>query len=666
MSINLSPAQRDIVEAPDGHYLVVASAGSGKSRVLTERVRYLLEVRKIRSRILALTFTNKAAEEMRHRLQEVPDLSERTFIGTIHSFCQTLIEAHGAGIGYPAMPAILERESDRIAMLEEVFTQSAELGRYLKQRPTPKERRSFLYDVRETISLCKRDWKKFQAISNGDWDSPEEVQVFLEYQQHLTSQGVIDFDDILLLAYRILSERPAVASIYHRTYRYLFVDEAQDLNSVQYSIIRTLGENAASVLLVGDPNQAIYGFNGSSKEFMLDTFPRDFGATLVELRENFRSSRAVIRAANALYPNSIELESATLKGEIKIEACADEDAEAIWVREKIAGFLADGTHDDIEGPITPDRIAVLARNRYMFASLQKELENHGIEHYLRMPSGGATLESDLGRLFDLGIRILVNPKNRLHYEELLQRFGVSESLAVDGDDPLALLQRACETASESARPFIRPLLEAWTLLYADVNKFTTVLGDLETSVNQWGNGIECQVEARLLALADLEFLRAVWANYSRRSARDSRSLSQFRNQMATGETIPNVEGKGVTLATVHAVKGLEYDIVFLMGMVEGGFPDYRAVKAGAAALREEKNDAFVAVTRSKRLLYLTWPQAKFMPWDRERRRNQTPSRYLQEIEQKNPECVISAQAFHVAGDSPSYPQTSANDPSKYP
>lgn len=634
MSINLSPAQRGIVEAPDGHYIVVASAGSGKTRVLTERVRHLLEVRKIRSRILALTFTNKAAEEMRHRLQDVPDLSERTFIGTIHSFCQTLVEAHGAGIGYPAMPAILERESDRIAMLEEVFTQSAELGRYLKQYQTPKERRSFLYRVLETISLCKRDWKKFQAISNGDWDIPEEVQVFLEYQRHLTSQGVIDFDDILLLAYRILSERPAVASIYHRTYRYLFVDESQDLNSVQYAIIRTLGENAASVLLVGDPNQAIYGFNGSSKEFMLDTFPQDFGATLVELRENFRSSRAVIRAANALYPNSIELESAALEGEIEIEACADEDAEAIWVREKIAGLLADGTHDDIEGPITPDRIAVLARNRYVFGSLQKEFESHEVEHYLRIPGGGTALESDLGRLFDLGIRILVNPKNRLHYEELQQCLGGPESLAVDGDDPLALLQRACETASESSRSFTGPLFEAWTLIHADVNKFSKALDDLETSVNQWGDGEECQVEARLLALADLGFLRTVWANYTRRSTKDSRSLSQFRNQMATGETVPNVEGKGVTLATVHAVKGLEYDIVFLMGLVEGGFPDYRAVKAGAAALTEEKNDAFVAVTRSKRLLYLTWPQTKFMPWDRENRAGQRKSRYLEDIEKQ--------------------------------
>lgn len=634
MSIDLSPAQRNIVEAPDGHFLVVASAGSGKTRVLTERVRHLLEGRKIRSRILALTFTNKAAEDMRQRLQDVLDLSERSYIGTIHSFCQSIVETHGATIGYPSMPAIIERESDRVAMLEEVFEQSAELSGYLRKHRTPKERRSYLYGILEVISLCKRDWESYQAISTGDWKSTKEAQVFIEYQRHLTSQDVIDFDDILLLAYRILSERPAIAAIYHRTYRYLFVDESQDLNSVQYAIIRTLGENAASVLLVGDPNQAIYGFNGSSKNFMLEEFPADFGARRIDLRENFRSSRAVIRAANALYPKSIELENVAREGELGIEACADEAAEAIWIRGKIEKFLAARAHEDIEGSITTASIAVLARNRYVFGPLQKELESHGIDSHLRMPGGGAALESDLGRLFDLGIRILVNPKNRLHYEELRNRLRVTSKGASHMENSLELLQDACDGGAESFRPLMESLLVAWSLLYKDVNKFTLAMVHLETSVKEWSGEEEGQIEARLLALADLDFLRAVWRNYTLRAAKDNRSLAQFRNQMATGETIPNVEGLGVTLATVHAVKGLEYDIVFIMGLVEGGFPDYRAVKAGGTALTEEKNDAFVAVTRSKRLLYLSWPRTKFMPWDQDNPAVQKKSRFLSAIEKE--------------------------------
>lgn len=284
--MKLSPDQKRIVEAPDGHYLVVASAGSGKTRILTERVRQLLEVRKIRSRVLALTFTNKAAAEMLERLRDVEDIGERTYIGTIHSFCQTIIEAHGNNVGFESMPAILERETDRLAMLEAAFDQSPDLRRYLLEKNDAQARRKFLYGVLEKISLCKRDWDQYQAITSGEWPNEEEAQGFREYQGHLASQGVIDFDDILLLALRILTDRPAVANIYQRTYRHLCVDEAQDLNSVQYSLIRILGEKADSVLLVGDPNQAIYGFNGSSHRFMMEAFPEDFQVERIELREN--------------------------------------------------------------------------------------------------------------------------------------------------------------------------------------------------------------------------------------------------------------------------------------------------------------------------------------------------------------------------------------------
>jgi len=656
MSVDLSPAQRSIVEAGDGHYLVIAAAGSGKTRVLTERVRHLLETRKIRSRILALTFTNKAAGEMRERLQAIPELSERTFIGTIHSFCQTIIETHGSAIGYSRMPAILEREADRMAMLEQVFLQSAELGSYLRQRANPKERRKFLYEVLEMISLCKRDIRKYEAIQSGEWESQEEAQVFMEYQRHLASQGVIDFDDILLLAYRILSERSAIAAIFHRTYRHMFVDDAQDLNPVQYALFRALGEKADSTLLVGDPNQAIYGFNGSSEGFMLEEFPKDFPVETVELRENFRSSKAVIAAANALYPDSIANPNAARDGELEILSCRHEDAEAQWVTEKITALLRTGKHPDIEGLIDPSRIAVLARNRYVFTSLQEKLTKQGIDFHLKLPGGGAALESDFGRAFDMGIRILVNPKNQLHLDELGKRLGVTRPQTQPTEDPMATLEKLCRTVAAARRQVADILFDAWNSLHADVNHFSNVLDSLDETVSEWDCTEDGQSEAKLLALSDLSFLRTVWRTYSQRSGRDNRSLAQFRNQMATGEIVPNVEGKGLTLATVHAVKGLEFDIVFLIGLVEGCFPDYRAVKIGEAALAEEKNDVFVAVTRSKRLLYLTWPQSKFMPWDLDHRAIQHRSRFLEAIENGLPILSTTPASLVAAEDPAPYPR----------
>lgn len=629
-----SAEQQQIIEAPDRHYLVVASAGSGKTRVLTERVRHLIEIKKVRSRILSLTFTNKAAEEMRQRLQMLPDLQERAYIGTIHSFCQTVIESHGRVVGYESMPAILEREADRISMLEAAFHQSPELRRHLMRHEDPSKRRKFLYDVLSMISACKRDWDKFQKISSGDWANDQEARAFREYQDHLASQGVIDFDDILLLALRVLTDRPAVASIYQRTYQYLCVDEAQDLNAVQYALIRTLGIESKSVLMVGDPNQAIYGFNGSSHRFMLEDFPKDFGAELIELRQNYRSSKAVILAANALYPESNEADKAALEGEAKIIACADEEAEAEWVVNRVLTLLDEGEHPEIEGAITPDRMVVLARNRFVFAPLQKRLEEAGVAFHLRQPSSGAALDSEAGKVLDLAIRLIINPRNRLISDQLSRTLGAEADEAVFGKEGRAMLEDIFQAADDTWKPWLTPVAEFVGGLDEDVNRFRTLLQALESAWTDTAANLESSKEAGEQALADVKYLREIWDNYIRNASQEARSLAQFRNQMATGEILPHLTGKGLMLAPVHTVKGLEFETVFLIGMVEGTFPDYRAVKTGGSALAEEKNDAFVGVTRAKRLLYLTWPESKFMPWDRETRARQHKSRFLKMIEKR--------------------------------
>lgn len=634
--MNLSPEQLRVVKAPDGHYLVIASAGSGKTRVITERVRHLIEERKIRSRILALTFTNKAAEEMRHRLNSLPDLHERSYIGTIHSFCQTIIESHGRVVGYEKMPSILEREADRIAMLEAAINQSPELRRYLTRHEDSQAKRKFLYGVLEKISSCKRDWDQFQKISNGEWHSEHEAQTFREYQELLASQGVIDFDDILLLALQILTDRPAVASIFQRSYQYVCVDEAQDLNAVQYAVIRTLGSQSKSMLMVGDPNQAIYGFNGSSHRFMMEEFPKEFPVTKIELRENYRSSKAVILAANALYPESNELGVAALPGSLQIVDLPNETTEAEWVADQIRHLLKMGEHPDIEGRITLERVVVLARNRFVFAPLQEKLQEKDLRFHLRQPNAGAIMDSDAGRILDLAIRFAINPRNRLIADQLHRFLGSTEGEQAADENQLDLLESIFLSAEKSWRPWLKPTLSFIKTVQADVNRFRSAIGELEAAWNDVAAGLQRQKEAGEQAIADLRYLLEIWDRYIRNVTSEGRSLSQFRNQMATGEILPHSTGKGLMLAPVHTVKGLEFDIVFLIGMVEGTFPDYRAVKSGGAPLREEKNDAFVAITRAKRLLFLTWPKEKFMPWDKENRVLQNRSRYLNAIAEHLP------------------------------
>ena len=652
--MNLSREQQEIVEAPDGHDLVVASAGSGKTRVLTERVRHLLEVRQIRSRVLMLTFTNKAADEMRQRLGTVRDLADRALIGTIHSFCQSILEAHGRAVGCEAMPAILEREADRLAMLERAFDQSPALRRHLLRQEGPKERRQFLYRVLEKISSWKRDWEQFQKISSGEGPSEPEIQAFREYQDHLASQGVIDFDDILLLALRILTERPAIAAVYQRTYRFICVDEAQDLNAVQYALIQVLGSQANAVLMVGDPNQTIYGFNGSSHRFMMEHFPNDFDVVRRDLRQNYRSSHAVILVANALFPDSNEADKAALEGEARVVSLPEETAEASWIADKIKTLLETGRHDDIEGTITPQSIVVLARNRFVFAPLQRQLEAVGLEYHLRQPGGGATFESEAGKLMDLSIRLAINPLNGLILNQLCRALGLNFEDPRGGAEGWEILETTFGGASTDWRAWLDPLVPFVKSLQDDVNSFSTVVERLEAAWVAASASLVEGKEAGEQALGDLRYLREIWRNYAANVARESRSLAQLRNQMATGEILPHRTGKGLMLGPVHTVKGLEFDIVILMGMVEGTFPDYRAVRSGGAALDEEKNDAFVAITRAKRLIYLTWPEAKFMPWDSENRVRQRRSRYLDDIVRLVPDAAQEVATQYVAEAPPPY------------
>lgn len=650
MKTALSPQQQQIVEAPDGPYLVVAAAGSGKTRILTSRIRYLLLDRGIRSRVLALTFTNKAAAEMRERLSDVPELGERAYIGTIHSFCQALLEAYGNLIGFDQPPAILERENDRLALLEEVFENNPALKEQLMRYQDPKKRRGYLYRMLGQISTWKREWDTYAALCEGDWPSRPELMMFRDYEERLALQGAIEFDDILLLAYRILSERPKVARIYQRSYRYFCVDEAQDLNAVQYGIIHLLASDSKNLLMVGDPNQAIYGFNGSSTRYMCECFVNDFSATQIELRENYRSSRAVIRAANAIYPGSINLENVKLPGSLEISACENEAEEAAWIADNIQALLQGREIEGIDGPLAHRHFAILARNRYIFEPLERTLTERELPYHVRQPAGGG-LESDWGRVFDLGLRILGNPENTLYLRELHKRLKLPKARRIDtAGNALQSLDSCLDGLSGAWRQDYPHLLSAWKRLHEDVNRFHDTLTTLENALKESARESDDNVRREDLARAigDVGHLRRLWENYTRQVSRESRSLNHFRNQLAMGALNPHTDGEGITLATVHAAKGLEYEIVFVMGLVEGGFPDYRAIREGTDALDEEKNDAFVAVTRSKRLLYLSWPHARFMPWDKENRVRQTRSRFLDLILENT--AIREHDEAHVAED----------------
>jgi DNA helicase-2/ATP-dependent DNA helicase PcrA len=626
----LSAKQRKIVENTEGAVLVLAGAGSGKTRILTEHVRYLLEHKKGHFRVLALTFTNKAAEEMESRLSGIKDLKKRAFIGTIHKFCLEVIKSQGNVIGVGKLPHIFESEEVRKKIVEELFKRNIKLKVYLEEKKSGREKQDLINRGLNFISQKKRE---LTLPGNEAFYNLHEAQqvLYQEYNDLLKSQDAMDFDDILILAYRIFSERPKVAELYSRLYKYVCIDEAQDLNFAQYEIIKTmcLGRHN-NILMVGDPNQAIYGFNGADKKFMLEFFRNDFNARVENLKINYRSSIAVIKAANRLIPGSIDEENVEIPGDFALQALETEEAEAKWVVEKIKKLLEKKNIKGMEGDISLKQIAVLARNRYVFKFLEKELEENRIDFFYKKVYKPSECESDFVKIFDLGTRILTNPLDRIHFSQICELLQIKENNVGNFNDGLSKLTSLKDKIGDKElKQQYHVLIEAWSIISKEENQYTKALEKLEAFAQGISN--DENISQKALILEDIKELKELWRKFLTQTPTDNRTLQSFKTHVALGITSTAKNQKGVTLGTIHSVKGLEYDIVFLIGMTDGIFPDYRAVKKGVKAIEEEKNNAFVAITRSRRLLYITYPETKFMPWDNDTPYSQKPSRFLEKF-----------------------------------
>jgi DNA helicase-2/ATP-dependent DNA helicase PcrA len=405
--ISLSSSQAQIVEAPlDGAIRVLASAGSGKTRVLTERVRHIMERTK-KDGIIAITFTNKAAEEMQARLEGVDGFEERCWITTVHSLCQRIIDQYGHAVGLPSDLHIYERDQDRKTLfMQSLRDRGTDVDAFLdvSDTKTKRDRERVIQNYLDQFSVVKRNLLSKQEIVENYSEDESFLQIYEAYQDALLQSAGMDFDDILVFAVRILLEQPWCAQIYRAKYKHLCVDEAQDLNRAQYEFVKAFcGTEIKSVLMVGDPNQMIYGFNGSSHEYLCEKFVEDFNPQSFTLSENYRSSKAVVRLANKLKPGSqIEADFAKT-GVAEIHTFQDEEAEAAWVCGKIQDLLQRGADSggEIEGEIGLSKIVILARNRFAFQSIEKELDNKMIGYSLKKGERHTEPMSIFGSVLDL-------------------------------------------------------------------------------------------------------------------------------------------------------------------------------------------------------------------------------------------------------------------------
>lgn len=625
MEITLSATQKKIVEYDGMNLLVIAGAGSGKTRVLTERIKRLISTLKKGEKVLAITFSNKAAEELKERLEKSlgeQKLSEYAFIGTTHKFCLDIVISRGSAIGLPNELHICDSYDDRL----QIFKEAIESVPQFKSRyfgPNIKENQKKIKDLLDDLSNAKRNLKFHDDYA----DNILEQKVFDEYNNMLLQQGIIDFDDILRYTYQILTERESIARLYRKIYKFICVDEAQDLNKSQYEVIKALAGNEMGITMVGDPNQSIYGFNGSTSDYIEKVFIKEFKATKIELNENYRSSKKVIMAANKL-ENSFEVYGNCMyDGEFKIFEFNDETAEAEFIVDKIM-YLINNGHPDIENhDIQLEQFAIIARNRYVFKHVEELLKAKHLEFTLKTSTKGSfSSESDFIKAFEMGIRLLVNNKDKIHLNELAKlintnkNYKVFDELRNDMDLP------------NGWKLLFKILNSAWEILMKNDNdiKFYKALDELKNFINDCQNNLNDH--EKILISEDIKAWENNWDNFARNTSAGRRTLADFVRMASLGST-NTPDDKGIVLSTVHMSKGLEYDIVFIMGLNDGVFPDYRAVNLYNESnddkqLIEERHNMFVAITRSKRLCYLTYPLLKDTNWGVKR---QKPSRYITEL-----------------------------------
>lgn len=635
---NLSNEQQIIVDTwltNEGALAVSASAGSGKTRILTECARRIIsDFPKERFKILCLTFTNKAAEEMLKRLESVKGINDRAFINTIHAFGLEVISAYRHELGYESLPHIIEREADRKEILKEVFLQNPLLEPVFSQIPDSSEETS-IKKYQEDLLNKTLNWISIQKrnlihISNevyeyGGWKE-KHLHLYKEYNQHLRNQQLIEFDDILLLAWRILNI-PSIASIYRRLYRYVMIDEAQDLNFAQYELIRSLcGDNIRNILMVGDGNQAIHGYAGSDKKYMFESFIQDFNAELKTIEKNYRSSKAVLSAAYTIIgSNQSNINEQYYDGFKDVRGFETEYDESNWVIGKIKELLKSSA-EEFEGAVTLNKIAILSRNKFVFNNLREILNSDSTlkeSYFLKRGTEIIEPESTIMKVFDLGTRIMANYQGEVYWKQLLTLIKIDAPLQATGLDSLRNLQINLANTTEPISNFYQTLINAWEKIDANISYFPTALKSLTEHLSTIDNDQE-----RSLAESDIMEWTNAWEAFIRNTS-GNRTLADFRRFTAMGFNKPGNE-QGLTLATVHSVKGLEFDIVFLIGMSQGTFPDYRALRSGGKALEEEKNNAYVAVTRAKRHIYITFPRNKQMSWGAVK--PQEPSQFLSGFE----------------------------------
>ena len=617
----LSAIQRRAVEWEDGALLVLARPGSGKTRVLTHRVARLLDrSRDKRFRVLALTVTNKAAHEMPSRVSTLaPGLEERADIQTFHGFCAQALRQHGVHLGVRPDFAIYSLTTDRQSVLEDA------LGRD-RPRLASEDRRL----------LPKIDALKARLIGPGEaeqWvadrtsashkEAGRVARAYL-YEDELRRANALDFNSLIFEAYKLFGF-PAMARHYQTVYRHWLIDEFQNTNRAQYELLRRMaGHDFRQVFAVADDDQTIYEWNGACVR-RISSLVEDFDCEVVQLPTNGRCPPHIVEAANRLVVYNVRRDASKQPAEpapqgqsrddmrIRCRVFATDQDEAAGIAAEIAGL----------GAAERSQTVILARTRVLLESMRRALETEGVpatilarrDHFV----------SPQMRWLVACLRQISRPLDRRNMATLVETFGTFAPVSLDFDDLLA------RSAAEEVT-----FLSVWAGMAQSAG--------LSSPASEIVNLVSCLAAGETKPAAAIEQILGhlrndesdedlmddlnAWQRLSSeiRTAIGPASLDRFLQELDLRSKEPVSAPGAVSLATIHGAKGLEFDTVYVTGLVEEILPSWHSVKKGngSAALEEERRSCFVAITRSKQRLILSWAR-RYKTWRKQ------PSRFLEEM-----------------------------------
>ena len=632
----LNPQQREAVETTEGPLLVLAGAGSGKTRVLTSRIAYLIGVCGIPvDQILAVTFTNKAAGEMKQRVEKLlgPQAGEIS-IGTFHSIGVRILRRD---IGHLARSRgfVIYDDSDSIGVIKEVLKREG-------LDPKVHEPRRIRWQIDQ--------WKNAGllpptvAARANDLDEEFVARLYGKYQQKLADAEALDFGDLLLLTAELFRNHPRVLEYYQNKYAYILVDEYQDTNGVQYGIVRQLAASHRNLCVVGDPDQSIYAWRGADLRNILD-FEKDYtDAKVIKLEQNYRSTQPILSGASAVIANNVERKKKSLFTDreggspIRFFEAENDREEAQFV---IRNMLLANRNDD-----TPfGHQAILYRTNAQSRLFEEELLKYNVPYTI---VGGQRFY-DRAEIKDVMsyLRLLVNPKDDQALRRIVNRprrgigktsFERVENLAAERGIPLlAGMRLAIDTgvagrAVKKMGAFI-DMMDAFANLRAGftledlISRVLAETGYLRSLEREDTPEAEARLDNLRELISSARDFHA--ANVDELAEEERSELELYLDQVALISDLDSYEDRSdrVSLMTVHSAKGLEFPIVFLVGMEERIFP-HASSSRDEAGLEEERRLCYVAMTRAMEHLYLTCAAERFRFGDRT---YQTPSRFIQEI-----------------------------------